>query len=84
MKCAIRACLRVDKDTRETFDANTPPFGVFITNKIIDDDISWKNRTVSFKIQAALRFKEMCNLTHGCDSFSRCRRRNVKTQNLRH
>ena len=28
-QCILRACFRVDKDTRETFDSNIKSFGVF-------------------------------------------------------
>ena len=62
VQCAVRACFRTDKDTREVFD--TPPFGVFMTeyNYNSTDEIAWENRLLSNKIEKALYAKEMYTL----------------------
>ena len=64
---AIRACFRADKDTRETFDSDTPPYGVFINDQVFST--SWENRTISNKTETTLRIKEMCSLNSFEDMF---------------
>ena len=72
MKCALRACFRADKDTRETFDRNSITMGVFVNTKYNFDEIAenvWEKAPVSEKIDAALEAKEMYNLKYIQDSW---------------
>ena len=75
VQAAIRACFRADKDTRQTFDSDTPPFGVFRTLKpvlITNNKLfytPWKNLMLSDKTQTTLRVKEMCDLNSFDDLF---------------
>ena len=74
-QAAIRACFRADKETRQTFDSDTPPFGRFRTVEpvLVQNNqvfyTSWENRTMSYKTQTTLCFKEMCNLNSFDDLF---------------
>ena len=74
VQAAIRACFRADIDTRETFDSDTPPYGVFIIPKYLNQNnrvfnSSCENRKLSNKTQTTLRVKEMYHLNSFEDIF---------------
>ena len=73
-QCAIRACFRTYKDTREVFDMDIPSYalGVFMAIKYgcnNRDKIEWKSRTLSDKIEAAFYHKEVYNLKNIYDRW---------------
>ena len=76
VQAAIRACFRANKDTRQMFDSDSAPLGIFKIWEPYSSQnnqkfyTSWDNRKLSEKIDTTLRFKEMCNLNSFDDYFA--------------